>query len=53
MYHYDLTLGYNRDLWENMLPIVRKWINEVDGGTEVFYADFPSQWWLFYKKTEA
>jgi hypothetical protein len=50
MYQYDLNLGYNPDLWNNMLPIVRKWINSMEGGTEIFFDSFDIQWWLFYKK---
>lgn len=50
MYQYDLNLGYNPDLWNNMLPIVRKWINSLGIGQEIFFDGFDSQWWLFYKK---
>jgi hypothetical protein len=50
MYQYDLSLGYHPDLWNNMLPIAREWINSVEGGKEMFFEGFDPQWWMFYKK---
>jgi hypothetical protein len=43
-------LGYNPELWENMLPVIRPWFAELSGGREVFFNGFDPQWWLFYQK---
>jgi len=50
MYQYDLDRGINRDFWENLLLIVRKWINGAGIGKEVFIDGFEPQWWMFIKK---
>jgi SAM-dependent methyltransferase len=50
MYQYDLDLGYDYYLWENMLSIVRPWFSAIEGGTEVSFENFDSQWWLFLRK---
>lgn len=50
MFQYDLDLGYNDELWENMLLVVRPWLKELTIGKEVFFDGFDSQWWLFYQK---
>lgn len=50
MFQYDLDLGYNADLWENMLPVIRPWMRELTSGKEVFLDGFDPQWWLFYQK---
>ncbi|MDR2569155.1 MAG: hypothetical protein LBD23_02505 [Oscillospiraceae bacterium] len=50
MYQYDLDLGYNQELWENIIPLVRPWLNELQSGCEVFIDSFDPQWWSFYQK---
>ena len=50
MFQYDLDLGYNAELWQNMLPVVRPWLADLSVGKEVLYDGFDPQWWLFYKK---
>lgn len=50
MFQYDLNLGYNTELWQNMLPIIRPWLNELSNVKEVFIDGFNPQWWLFYQK---
>lgn len=50
MFQYDLDLGYNVELWENMLLVVRPWLKELTIGKEVFLDGFDPQWWLFYQK---
>lgn len=50
MFQYDLNLGYNSELWQNMLPVIRPWFNELSNGKEVFIDGFDPQWWLFYQK---
>lgn len=50
MFQYDLDLGYNKELWQNMISVVRPWINEILSGKEIFIDGFDPQWWLFYKK---
>ena len=50
MFQYDLNLGYNAELWENILPVIRPWLNELSNGKEVFFDGFDPQWWLFYQK---
>ncbi len=49
-YQYDLNLGMNPELWENLLPIVRSWINDSSIGLEVYFDEFEPQWWMFIKK---
>jgi len=50
MFQYDLDLGYNPELWENILPLVRPWINELPTGKEVMMDTFDPQWWIFFQK---
>jgi predicted SAM-dependent methyltransferase len=50
MFQYDLDLGYNAELWENILPVIRPWLKELPIGKEVFVDEFDPQWWLFYQK---
>ena len=50
MFQYDLDLGYNPELWENILPTIRPWLKELEGGSEVPAKTFDPQWWLFYQK---
>jgi len=50
MYGNDLKRGISPELWKNLLPIVREWINTLDGGTEVSKDNFNPHWWLFFQK---
>ncbi|MCL2407379.1 MAG: hypothetical protein FWC95_05565 [Defluviitaleaceae bacterium] len=50
MYENDLQRGINPELWENLLPIIRKWISELQGCTEISINGFSGQWWLFLQK---
>jgi hypothetical protein len=50
MFQYDLNLGYNPELWQNMVPIIRPWLNELSSGKEVSIDGFDPQWWMFYQK---
>lgn len=49
-YQYDLNLGMNPELWENLLNIIRNWINDAGLGQEVFFDGYEPQWWMFIKK---
>jgi len=53
MFQYDLDLGYNPELWQNILPVIRPWLKELTVGEEVFADTFDPQWWLFYQKRMA
>jgi SAM-dependent methyltransferase len=50
MYQYDLDLGYDNALWENIIPTVRPWLRELSVGGEIPAEGFDPQWWLFYRK---
>ena len=50
MFKYDLDLGYDPFLWENMLPIVKPWLHELSCIEEVRVEGFDPQWWLFFRK---
>ncbi len=50
MFQLDLDWGYPADLFENMIPITRKWVNELTGCKEVFYNGFDENWWIFLQK---
>ncbi len=50
MYQADLDLGLNYELWETLLPTVRKWVEEAKIGKEVFFDGFEPQWWMFIQK---
>ena len=49
-FQYNLDIGLNPDWNENLLPVVRTWINEAKLGKEVIVQDFEPQWWMFLKK---
>ncbi len=50
MFQLDLDWGYPPQLFENIVPIIREWIKELDGCCEVFEESFDPQWWMFIKK---
>jgi len=50
MFQYDLDLGYDPALWQNILPVVRPWLSDLPVGKEVTVEQFDPQWWLFYQK---
>lgn len=52
MFQLDLDLGYPRDLFENMIPMIREWFKEMNICEEVFYNGFDKQWWIFLKHIE-
>lgn len=47
MFQLDLDWGYPKDLFENIVPIVRDWMLELDEVKEIFIPDFDTQWWIF------
>lgn len=51
MFQLDLDWGYPPDLWENMLPMTRRWVTDLPGCREVTFDGFHPQWWLFLRKT--
>jgi len=50
LYQSDLDLGYDVDLYENIVDIARKWIHEAKIGKEVFFDGFEPHWWMFIQK---
>ena len=50
MFQYDLDLGYNPILWENILNVVRPWLTELTQTEEVMMSGFDPQWWVFLRK---
>ncbi len=50
MFQLDLDWGYPPAVWEDLIPIVRRWVKDVPGMREVSFEGFDPQWWLFLKK---
>lgn len=50
MFQYDLDLGYNPSLWENMLGEIRPWMDALPDGEEVTLPGFDPQWWYILRK---
>ncbi len=51
MFQLDLDWGYPRDLFENIIPMTREWVSEIDDVKEIYYTGFDSNWWMFLKKS--
>lgn len=51
MFQLDLDWGYPKNLYENIIPLIRNWFNDESSLTEVFYDGFDEQWWIFLKKS--
>lgn len=47
MFQLDLDWGYPPELFENIVPIIRNWISELDYVKEVSFPGFDDQWWIF------
>jgi len=52
MFQYDLDLGYNLTLWENILNVVRPWLTKLTQAKEVVTNGFDPQWWVFLRKLD-
>ena len=50
MYQFDLEQGYDFALYENLVPIARKWVQDAGIGKEVFFDGFEPNWWMFIQK---
>lgn len=51
MFKLDLDWGYPYEIWSNIIPIIRRWINESSLPViEIEYEDFNPNWWMFLKK---
>jgi hypothetical protein len=50
MYQMDLDLGYDPELYGNMVDIIRRWVHGAGIGQEVFFDGFDPHWWMFIKK---
>lgn len=52
MFQLDLDMGYPRDLFENLVPVIREWFRELEECEEVSFEEFDSQWWIFLKHAD-
>lgn len=50
MFQLDLDWGYPLELFENIIPMTREWVAELEGCKEVFYDGFDVNWWMFLRK---
>ena len=54
MNHYkfqlDLDWGYPADLYEEMVPMTRKWMKEIAECKEIYFEGFDTNWWIFLQK---
>lgn len=50
MFQLDLDWGYPKNLFQNMLPIIRTWLKNETSLKETYLDGFEPQWWLFLKK---
>ena len=49
-FQYNLDIGLSADFNTNLIPMVRKWLAENKIGTEEFFDEFDSNWWMFIRK---
>ncbi len=49
-FQMDLDWGYPPDLYEGIIPMTRRWAEEIEGLTVIDEPGYPDQWWLFLRK---
>ena len=47
MFDLDLKWGYPREIFENLISIIREWLANSDCLQEVYLDGFDENWWLF------
>lgn len=50
MFELDLKWGYPREVFEELIPIIRTWLSKSKHVQEVSFDGFDEQWWIFLKK---
>jgi len=50
MFRLDLDWGYPPKLFEDMLDMVRPWLGDLPGGSEIALEGFDPKWWIFLRK---